>query len=603
MSSSSQVRADSAPGAESPPASEDKPIGHARGAHPPDEPPPSAAGHQKRSHRITLHALILLTVVLTARGIGDGGFRYSDASRHAMDGVFVYDFVTDLQDSITEPFDYAVRYYAQYPSLGFVLHYPPGFAVAEAVFYAVFGISAFTARLTVVAFAILAVLMLYKLMRHMTGETVAALSTALFISLPTVVKYSRGVMLEVPTTAMILAAAYFFYRYVELQHRRSALWAGLLAIGAVMTKQTAVFLLPAFAAYVLLRRRWGVLKQWQFWLTAVIVLAVIGPYFMLSFRYAYYLAARVGGDSSVLVRNLGKVWTGWCLSLSLPGVIVALGTALACTVWALVRPGVKGTWLLVCLLATFALESVYVGAGGDRYPVLILPILSAFPPLLLWRTGLLRRRVFAAGCGAAVLVLTTFSFAQDLPVMRGHAEAARQLVARAGPSPFVLFDGHWDGDVVFFTRMYDTNRRLYVLRGSKMLYAYASFVGSGQRDLITTEKGILDFVQRYGIRAIAVEQKGPDLDKLGPARLLRYVLQDEEQFRLVASCRITAKAENTSLHNTDLLIYEVKAPLTSPLAEELTIPLVGLRRTLTVPLNGQGKPHVDFLPWKKKGKK
>ena len=135
-----------------------------------------------------------------------------------------------------------------------------------------------------------------------------------------------------------------------------------------------------------------------------------------------------------------------------------------------------------------------------------------------------------------------------------------------------------------------------------MLYAYASFIGSGQRDLITTEEGVLDFVQRYGIRAIAVEEKGLGLDKLGPARLLRYVLRDEEQFRLVATCRITAQAENTSLHNTNLLVYEVRAPLTDPVAEDLTIPLVGLRRAITVPLDGRGKPRIAFLPWKKKRK-
>ena len=340
MSTSSQVRAGPAPGTGSPAISGAGRGGHDLRADRPGQTPPAPAERQRRSHRIALHALILLAVVLTARGIGDGGFRYSDASRHAMDGVFVHDFVADFQESLAEPFDYAVRYYAQYPSLGFVLHYPPGFAVAEAVFYAVFGVSAFTARLTVVAFAILAVFMMYKLMRLLAGPAVAVLSTGLFISLPTVVKYSRTVMLEVPTAAMVVTATYFFYRYAELQDRRSAIWAGLLVIAAVMTKQTAVFILPAFAAYLLIRRRWGVCKHWQFWVAAIVIVAVVGPYFLLSFRYAYYLAARVGGDSSVLVRNLKKVWTGWVMAMSLPGVIALLAAAGACTVWELVRPGV-----------------------------------------------------------------------------------------------------------------------------------------------------------------------------------------------------------------------------------------------------------------------
>lgn len=600
MSTSSQVRADPAAVA-------------ARPAWPaPVPPPPSArlpsvddapgpvAVRPRRAERILLHALVFLTVVLAARGIGDGGFRYSDASRHAMDGVFVYDFVTDFQESISEPFDYAVRYYAQYPSLGFVLHYPPLFAVVEAVFFAVFGVSAFTARMTVVAFAILGVVVMYKLLRLAAGPAMAALSTALYISLPTVVKYSRAVMLEVPTAAMILTATYFFYRYAELRHRRSAIWTGLLVVAAIMTKQTAVFLVPAFAGYLVIRRRWGVCKQWQFWVGAAVVAVVIGPYFMLSLHYAYYLARRVGGDSSVLVTNVRKVWRGWSTALSRPGLIALLAAALACSVWELIRPRAKFTWLLVCLLAAFFLESIYVGAGGDRYVSLILPILAVFPMLLIWRTGLLQKPALAAAVGVAVLGLAALSFARPVPIMRGHAEAARQLVARAGPSPFVLFDGHWDGDVVFFVRKYDPQRRLYVLRGSKMLYAYASFVGAGQRDLITSEKGIVDFIQRYGIRAVAVEEEDPDLEQLEPAVILRYVLQDSERFSLVSSCRITAEAENTSLNDTNLLVYEVKTLPQTPMAEELVIPLVGLRRTLTVPLNGHGKPRIDYLPWNEK---
>ena len=44
-----------------------------------------------------------LALVLTARGVGDGGFRFSDASRHAMDGVFIHDFIGDLPDSARHP--------------------------------------------------------------------------------------------------------------------------------------------------------------------------------------------------------------------------------------------------------------------------------------------------------------------------------------------------------------------------------------------------------------------------------------------------------------------------------------------------------------------
>ena len=115
----------------------------------------------RRLAAAALPVLWVLTVIIVGRGLTDGGFRYPDASRHAMDGALVHDFVADLPASAAHPLDYALEYYAHYPALGFGLYYPPLFAVVESGFFAVFGLSAATARLTVLAFAVLAVTLLY----------------------------------------------------------------------------------------------------------------------------------------------------------------------------------------------------------------------------------------------------------------------------------------------------------------------------------------------------------------------------------------------------------------------------------------------------------
>ena len=43
--------------------------------------------------------LVLLTIILTTKGIDSGEFWVADEGRHAMDGVFILDFMKDL------PFD------------------------------------------------------------------------------------------------------------------------------------------------------------------------------------------------------------------------------------------------------------------------------------------------------------------------------------------------------------------------------------------------------------------------------------------------------------------------------------------------------------------
>ena len=548
---------------------------------------------QRRMSRLALLGLVVLTVVLIARGMSAGGFRFSDASRHAMDGVFIHDFVADMPDSLMHPMDYTMKYYAQYPSLGIVLYYPPFFAMVEAVFYALFGISAVTARLTVLVFAVVGVMTMYKLLREITSTATATLCTALFVCLPSVVFWSRQVMLEMPTTAMILAAAYYCHRYVEHGHRRSALWTGLLVVAAVMTKQTAAFLVPAFGLYLLARRRWGYFKHWQLWVAVAIMAAVLVPYFIISFHYATYLTKHVGGDTTVMTRMIWRVLHGWALILTLPGLIALTTAALICVVWEAFRPRVRATWLLASMFVLFFAESVYLRTGGLRYPILIMPIMVSFGGLLLWRIGLLKYKAVVAAAGAGVLVLGVIAYAQDIPFRRGHADAARQLVARSGDARFVLFEGDWDGDTIFFVRQNDPDRRVYVLRGSKMLYSYASFRNIGYRDLITSEEGLKELLQDFGISVVAVEDHM--MVETGPGKLLRQTLEKEGKgFTRVAECPVFAP--RTRMDKTNILVYTIEGS-GKPRADSLRIPMIGLGgRVLVVPLKGGGRPRFEKLP-------
>ena len=64
-----------------------------------------------------------------------GDFSYSDAPRHALNGVFIKDMVAAFP--WRDPAGYAMQYYVQYPALS-ILFYPPLFYVISAPFYALF---------------------------------------------------------------------------------------------------------------------------------------------------------------------------------------------------------------------------------------------------------------------------------------------------------------------------------------------------------------------------------------------------------------------------------------------------------------------------------
>ena len=104
-----------------------------------------------------------------------GDFWWSDAPRHAMDGIFYYDMVRALP--ITHLKQWAINYYLQYPAVT-ALTYPPLFALVEAAFFALFGVSHVTAQLTVSAFLLATAYGAYFLARCWVG-CIAAFSSAL----------------------------------------------------------------------------------------------------------------------------------------------------------------------------------------------------------------------------------------------------------------------------------------------------------------------------------------------------------------------------------------------------------------------------------------
>src|SRR5690242_10154064 len=93
----------------------------------PTLPPTSAMSPSNRLSRNDLIAVLVLSAAVALLFLGaprGGAFYWSDAPRHALNGVFVMDFLRAAP--IHDPAGFAYRYYAQYPALTILL-YPPLF--------------------------------------------------------------------------------------------------------------------------------------------------------------------------------------------------------------------------------------------------------------------------------------------------------------------------------------------------------------------------------------------------------------------------------------------------------------------------------------------
>ena len=206
------------------------------------------------SNQAVSRELMIVGLLLVASGavlckdITVGGFRYGDAAVHAMDGVLIHDWIAAGPEAWAHPLDFASQQYAHYPSLGIGRHYPPGFAIVEAAFFANLGISVFSARLCVVFFGLAAVCGTYVLVRRCAGRFASAFAVTALIAMPATTELGRQVLLEVPTLAVLIWAGVAFSGYLS----RPTAWRLCLVIvlsgTAILFKQPAVFFVVALAS-------------------------------------------------------------------------------------------------------------------------------------------------------------------------------------------------------------------------------------------------------------------------------------------------------------------------------------------------------------------
>ena len=173
-----------------------------------------------------LAAVVLVGLAVWSREAQVGGFGWPEASRHAMDGAFLLDLIG--AHPVGHLGEWSRNYFTCYPCLGILDSDPPFFAAVEALFYAVLDVSVFTARSCVIFFTLAGTLAMYWVARQLFDRAAGILAAGLWASLPATVLWSREVMLEVPTTAMILLCAGCYLRY---QSTRSLVWLILTLMG------------------------------------------------------------------------------------------------------------------------------------------------------------------------------------------------------------------------------------------------------------------------------------------------------------------------------------------------------------------------------------
>lgn len=529
----------------------------------------------KHRSKVYIFLLIGITLVLNIKGINEGDFQFSDASRHAMDGVYFSDLFKDRP--LTNLYNYTIKYYAKYPALGLLIYYPPFFAVVEGIFFLLFGVSVVTARLTVAAFAILAVVMWYKLVKLIYNEKIAFFSGVLFVTTPLILYWSKQVMLEMPTLALIILSAYFFYNYVELSKKSFAYYLAASVIFAVLTKQTTIFILPIFFLYILIRKKHKFFFKKELIISSSIVLIFVILFLIFTLTSSRLLVnLSVGEDNSISRLSLSELFrypkllsqalTLPVLIFSIIGITITLG-----------KRRFKKELLFLLWIICFYLVFSFLHSTVPRYTYFWIPPFCLFATLTLANFPWKVRKVSIATTllGALCIFQVISGYNLTTPFISGYQEAARYVVDNP-KGDTVLFDGWYDGNFIFYVRKYDNDKRIIVLRGSKLLYSFASCKQNWFTEHIKDEQDIYNLLNGYGTKYIVIEDK--DITDTRPAKILREVLSSDN-FLLVKTVKI--KSDIPEFKDVSLNIYEYKNDIKMT-KDRLILPMPGLRMKISV---------------------
>ena len=514
--------------------------------------------------------LIIVVAALYATAPMDGNFWWSDAPRHALNGVFVKDLLRDLP--LSDPAGYAQGYYVKYPALT-ILFYPPLFYLLSAPFYALLGVSQATAMLVVSLHVFAFGLGVFALARLWLRAPIALAVAVAAIMAPEVALWGRQVMLELPAFAFVVWAIWAAVRYERAGKPYLLYLAAGLLTAALYTKLTVVFVIPVLALLLFRREGFMLLRSRHAWIAAGLFVLSLAPLAAMTILFGQSNVQSVAGIADAPVERWSVAGWLWYLRL-LPDELgwPMLGLGALGAILALIRNRTSfDRRFAVTLAAWFAVGYVFlslIDLKEARHSIFILlPIIFSAG----YATSRLLPERVAPACAitaAFAYCINTLAF-HPVPHVDGYREAAEFVAAVAPKNSVILFSGKRDGSFVFAMRQLESRADLSTVRADKLLLQVAVRRELGVAEKAYSEAEIADLIGHLGVYYVVAQTDfWTDLEQM---RRLQSVLRSN-RFDVVK--RITIRS-NLPTEDREVVIYRNLGPVaTGPIHLQLDLPII-----------------------------
>lgn len=530
--------------------------------------------------RPTIHViiLILITLVITTKDISNGEFREADGFSHGMNGVFICDFVKDMP--IQNAYEYALKYYARYPSITIPYH-PPVFPLFEAVFYFLFGISTTTARFTVVFFSLVAIFTWYHLIRSKYDKGIAFFSAIFFITAPKIVFHSRAVMLEMPSLSIAIVTIYFFHRAIDLNKLKNLIPCATLLGISLWTKQTTCFLVPLFICYIIFTKKIQILISKEAIISIIIFLLISIPLVYITYKFANYnITQATVSPSTFYGKNYSFASRFLYYIKALPWItgLPVLILSILSLLFLVIKNKLRLILFSILWIILYYALLTYISVKEVRYAFYLIPPICLIAAMLLNEIKLSYKNIRLSLAGYIILSIFTIINGYNVKheYIKGYEEAAKYIIKNS-KSISVLVCAYYHGNLIFNIRKHDKQKQIYVLRGEKILpeiYTNPRIKKHGYN-----KEDIYPILEKYGIKYVVMENKirweRPQIKRL-------INVFSSKDFTLRKKINLSSNISDYNEHA--ILIYEFNKDVNLKRDYiEIDIPKMG--KTIKIPIN------------------
>jgi hypothetical protein len=208
-----------------------------------------------------------------------GGTEFPDEASHYISGLMLHDYLT--KGLPQWPLSYAARYYIHIPYFA-IGYWPPMFYVAESLWMICFGTTRGEVLLLTALISALIATLLFMTVRKTVGGLAAFGIGLLFLLSPVVQQSSNAIMTDLPVALGTFAAILALTRYLDSERIGYSVLFGVLASCTILTKSSGLILGALPPAAVLLTGKIHLLRRFSFWVMAIVVVALCGPWFLLT---------------------------------------------------------------------------------------------------------------------------------------------------------------------------------------------------------------------------------------------------------------------------------------------------------------------------------